>query len=105
VPRTGERFLMFGAPDGRATITYTPITADGKVRTAATVDIAGGTTASVKVPGEVGGSPLVGYLVSAAGDVAYGAVLLEQGGRSDIASIPVTPGAAGQEQLPVVLGY
>ncbi|NUU32024.1 DUF5719 family protein [Arthrobacter sp. C9C5] len=105
VPRTGERFLMFGAPEGRAKISYTPITADGKVRTAATMDIAGGTTASVKVPGEVGGSPLVGYLVSAAGDAAYGAVMLQQGGRSDIASIPVTPGPAGQEQIAVTLGY
>lgn len=105
VPRSGERFLTFGAPDGRATISYTPITADGKVRAAATVDIAGGTTASINVPGDVGGSPLVGYLVSASGDAAYGAVLLEQGGKSDIASVPVTPGAAGQEQLPVTLGY
>ena len=105
VPRTGERFLMFGAPEGRAKISYTPITADGKVRAAATMDIAGGTTASVRIPGDVGGSPLVGYLVSAAGDAAYGAVMLQQGGRSDIASIPVLPGAAGQEQIPVTLGY
>lgn len=105
VPRTGERFLMFGAPEGRAKISYTPITADGKIRAAATADIAGGTTASVKIPGDVGGSPLVGYLVSASGDAAYGAVLLEQDGRADISSIPVTPGAAGQEQVPVTLGY
>jgi hypothetical protein len=105
VPRTGERFLMFGAPEGRATISYAPITADGKVGTAATADIAGGTTASVRIPGDVSGSPLVGYLVSAAGDAAYGAVLLEQDGRSDISSIPVTPGAAGQELVPVTLGY
>jgi hypothetical protein len=105
VPATGTRFLMFGAPDGRATISYTPITADGKVRTAATADIAGGTTASVKIPGDVDGSPLVGYLVSAAGDAAYGAVLLEQDGKADIASVPVAPGAAGQEQVPVTLGY
>lgn len=105
VPRTGERFLMFGAPEGRAQISYTPITADGKVRTAATMDIAGGTTASVRIPGEVGGSPLVGYLVSAAGDAAYGAVMLQQGGRPDIASIPITPAAAGQEQIQVTLGY
>ncbi len=105
VPRTGERYLTFGAPEGRAKISYTPITADGKLRAPAAVDIAGGTTASVKIPGDVGGSPLVGYLVSASGDAAYGAVLLEQGGRSDVASVPVLPGAAGQEQIPVTLGY
>ncbi|MET3810806.1 DUF5719 family protein [Arthrobacter sp. UYEF3] len=105
VPATGARVLMFGAPEGRATISYTPITADGKVRAAATADIAGGTTASVQIPGDVGGSPLVGYLVSAAGDAAYGAVVLQQDGKPDISSLPVAPGAAGQEQVAVTIGY
>ncbi|WP_222424645.1 DUF5719 family protein [Arthrobacter sp. KBS0702] len=105
VPATGARFLMFGVPDGRATISYTPITADGKIRAAATADIAGGTTASVRIPADVEGSPLVGYLVSAAGGAAYGSVLLEQDNKSDVSTIPVAPGAAGQEQVPVILGY
>jgi hypothetical protein len=105
VPRTGDRYLVFGAPEGRAKISYTPITADGKIRTAAAADIAGGTTASIKVPADVDGSPLVGYLVSAAGDAAYGAVLMEQDGKQDISTIAVAPGVAGQEQVPVALGY
>ncbi|KRE77360.1 DUF5719 family protein [Arthrobacter sp. Soil763] len=105
MPQKGERFLVFGAPEGRARISYTPITADGKVRAAATADIAGGTTASVRVPDDVGGSPVAGYLVSASGDAAYGAVLLQQEGRADIASVAVTPGAAGSQEVPVSLGY
>jgi len=105
VPRGGERYLVFGAPDDRAKITYTPITADGKVRTAAAADIAGGTTAVIKVPEEVSGAPVLGYVVSASGDAAYGTVLLEQEGRSDIATVAVAPGAAGQEQVAVKLGY
>ncbi|MDR7081284.1 hypothetical protein J2X01_000561 [Arthrobacter ginsengisoli] len=105
VPGSGERYLIFGAPEGRATITYTPITADGKVRAAAAADIAGGTTASIKVPAEVEGSRLVGYLVSAAGDPAYGAVLLQHEDRADVSTMAVAPGAAGQEQVPVTLGY
>jgi len=105
VPATGTRFLVFGVPDGRATISYTPITADGKVRAAATADIAGGTTASVRIPADVEGSPLVGYLVSAAGGAAYGSVLLEQDNKPDVSTIAVAPGAAGQEQVPVILGY
>lgn len=105
VPGTGDRFLIFGAPEGRATISYTPITADGKIRGAAAADIAGGTTASIKVPAELEGSPLVGYLVSAAGDPAYGAVLLQRDGRPDISTIAVAPGAAGQEQVRITLGY
>lgn len=105
VPRGGERYLVFGAPDDRAKITYTPITADGKVRAAAAADIAGGTTAVIKVPGEVGGAEVLGYVVSASGDAAYGTVLLEKAGRSDIATVAVAPGAAGQEQVAVKLGY
>ncbi|WP_395940433.1 DUF5719 family protein [Arthrobacter sp. UKPF54-2] len=105
VPATGARFLVFGAPEGRATISYTPVTADGKVRAAATADIAGGTTTSVKVPADIEGSPLVGYLVSAAGGAAYGSVLLEEDNKADVSSVPVAPGAAGQEQVPVILGY
>ncbi|WP_240689814.1 DUF5719 family protein [Arthrobacter sp. PAMC25564] len=105
VPRTGDRYLVFGAPEGRARISYSPITADGKIGTAAAADIAGGTTASIKVPADADGSPLVGYLVSAAGDPAYGAVLLEQDGKQDISTIAIAPGVSGQEQVPVTLGY
>ena len=105
VPGTGDRFLVFGAPEGRARISYTPITADGKIRAAAAADIAGATTVSIRVPADVDGSPIVGYLVSAAGDPAYGAVLLQQAGTQDVSTVAVAPGAAGQEQVPVTLGY
>lgn len=105
VPRTGDRQLVLGAPAGRATVTYTPITADGKIRTAGTADIAGGTTVSIKIPADVGGSPLVGYVVSAAGDPAYGALVLAQDGRQDISAVALAPEAAGQRQIPVTLGY
>ncbi|MGP4032553.1 DUF5719 family protein [Pseudarthrobacter sp. 1C304] len=105
VPGSGKRYLVFGAPEGRATITYTPVTADGKIRAAAAADIAGGTTASIEVPADVEGSALVGYLVSAAGDPAYGAVLVQQDGKQDVSTIAIAPGAAGQEQIPVTLGY
>ncbi|MET3951779.1 DUF5719 family protein [Arthrobacter sp. UYEF36] len=105
VPGSGERYLIFGAPEGRATISYTPVTADGKIHAAAAADIAGGTTASIRIPSDVEGSQLVGYLVSAAGDPAYGAVLLQQDGKQDISTIAIAPGAAGQEQVPVTLSY
>jgi hypothetical protein len=67
--------------------------------------MAGGTTASLKVPAEMEGSPVLGYLLSAAGEAAYGAVLLQQDGTQDISTVAVAPGAAGQEQVPVTLGY
>jgi hypothetical protein len=105
VPGAGNRQLVFGAPDGAATVTYAPITADGKIRTASTAKLAGGTTLSVRIPAEVGGSPLVGYVVSAAGDSAYGALLLGRDGRQDISTVAVAPEAAGARQVPVTLGY
>ena len=105
VPGTGDRQLVFGAPEGSATVSYTPITEDGKIRGAATADLAGGTTVSIKVPADVGGSPLVGYVVSAAGDPAYGALLLGAEGRQDMSVVAVAPEAAGQQQVPVTLGY
>jgi hypothetical protein len=105
VPKGGLRQLVFGALDTRATITYAPITADGKVRAAATADIAGGTTATITVPEQAEGADVVGYVVSASGDAAYGAVLLGQDGRNDISNLAFLPAAAGQETVPVTLGY
>ncbi|WP_251043276.1 DUF5719 family protein [Arthrobacter sp. ISL-48] len=105
VPQGGERILVFGALDSRATISYAAITADGKIHPAASADIAGETTTSITVPEKVDESVVVGYVVSASGDAAYGALLLEQGGREDISSLAFMPAASGQEKVPVTLGY
>lgn len=105
VPQGAEAQLKFGAPDGRARISYSAITADGTVRKTETLDIAGGTTASVKIPGKIEDSPVTGYVVSAAGDPAYGALVLGRDGGPDISVVGLQPGAAGQEKVPVVLGY
>ncbi|MCU1568674.1 MAG: hypothetical protein JWQ56_3611 [Pseudarthrobacter sp.] len=105
VPQGGQRTLVFGAFDNRATITYSAITADGKVRAPATADIAGGTTASIAIPGKADDSDVVGYVVSASGDAAYGALLLQQDGRDDVSSLAFLPAAAGQETVPVTLSY
>ncbi len=105
VPAGGDRYLVFGAPEGTARVSYTPVTADGKIRPAAGADIAGGTTAAIKLPADADGSPVVGYLLSAAGEPAYGAVVLGQDGTQDISTFAVAAGAAGQEQVQVSLGY
>ena len=105
VPQGGQRHLVFGALDNRATITYAAITADGKVRAASTADIAGGTTASIAIPEKTENSDVVGYVVSASGDAAYGALLLQQDGRDDISSLAFLSAAAGQETVPVTLSY
>lgn len=106
VPPGGARRLVFGVLDTRATITYAVITADGKVHAPESADIAGGTTAAVTVPGKVGGAGVVGYVVSASGDAAYGSVLMyDTDGRNDISALGFLPAAAGQETVPVTVGY
>ena len=105
VPPGGQRTLVFGALENRATITYAAITADGKIKSPSTADIAGGTTASITIPEKADGSDVVGYVVSASGDAAYGALLLQQDARDDISSLAFLPAAAGQETVPVTLSY
>jgi hypothetical protein len=105
VPQGGIRQLVFGALDARATITYAAITADGKVRAPSTADIAGGTTASIAVPDKADDADVVGYVVSASGDAAYGAVLVQQDGRNDVSSLAFQPAAAGQETVPVTISH
>ncbi|MFJ6156432.1 DUF5719 family protein [Pseudarthrobacter sp. NPDC092184] len=105
VPQGGIRSLVFGALDTRATITYAAITSDGKVRAPATADIAGGTTSSIAVPEKEGDTDVVGYVVSASGDAAYGAVLIQQDGRSDVSTLAFLAAAAGQETVPVTLSH
>lgn len=105
VPRGGSRQLVFGALGTRATISYSAITADGKVRAPATADIAGGTTATIAVPDKADDGDVVGYVVSASGDAAYGAVLVQQDGRNDVATLAFQPAAAGQETVPVTISY
>jgi hypothetical protein len=105
VPQGGHRMLVFGALEDRATISYSAITADGTIQAASTADIAGGTTTSIDVPEKVKESAVVGYVVSASGDAAYGALLLQQEGREDISTLALMPAASGQEQIPVTLGF
>jgi hypothetical protein len=105
VPQGGGRLLVFGALEDRATISYSAITADGKIHAAASADIAGGTTTSIEVPEKVEASVVVGYVVSASGSAAYGALLIQQDGRADISTLAFTPAASGQEKVPVTLGY
>lgn len=105
VPQGGQRTLVFGALEDRATISYSAITSDGRIQAASTADIAGGTTTSIDIPEKVNESAVVGYVVSASGDAAYGALMLQQDGRDDISTVALTPAASGQEQIPVTIGY
>lgn len=105
VPQDGVRFLSFGVPDGRATVSYTPVTADGKLGKSESVDIAGGTTTVIGVPAKDKGPAVIGYVVAASGDPAYGAVLLGEKDGPGISTVAIQQGALGHEKVAVTLGY
>lgn len=105
VPVGGTSRLQFGAPAGRAEVSYRAITADGAVQPAAKATLAAGTTATVEVPEKAGGSVVVGYLFSASGDPAYAALVQteDKGPGVSVLSVPVT--GSGLDKLPVRLGH
>lgn len=105
VPREGQRALTFGVPEGRATVSYAPITADGTVGKTVDVDMSGGTTSSIELPAKSGDSAIAGYLVSASGDPVYGALVLGKQGRADVSVVAIQDAAAGFEKVPVSVGY
>ncbi|WP_212745882.1 DUF5719 family protein [Sinomonas susongensis] len=102
---TGLRTLVFAVPDGKARVTATPISDDGKVHAPVTLDIAGGTTATLQVPSTVDGAKTAGYSISSSGDPAYGSLLLESDQGDGIAVASILPPAGGRESIPVTLGY
>ncbi|MCD4849802.1 DUF5719 family protein [Arthrobacter sp. AK01] len=105
VPRDGQRFLSFGVPEGRGTISYAPVTANGAVGKAVDVDMSGGTTSLIELPAKSGDSPIAGYVVSASGDPIYGALVLGKQGRADVSVVAIQDAAAGLEKVPVSVGY
>lgn len=105
VPRDGQRYFSFGVPEGRATVSYAPVTADGKVGKVVDVDMSGGTASLIELPAKSGESPVAGYVVSASGDPAYGALLLGRQDRPDVSVLAIQDAAAGLEKVPVTVGY
>lgn len=105
VPRDGQRFLSFGVPEGRGTVSYAPVTADGKVGKAVDVDMSGGTTSMIELPAKSGDEEVAGYVVSASGDPVYGALVLGKQGRTDVSVVAIQDAASGLEKVPVSVGY
>jgi hypothetical protein len=69
------------------------------------VDIAGGTTTVIGVPDTAKGPAVIGYVVAASGDPAYGAVLLGEEEGPGISTVAVQQGALGHEKVAVTLRY
>ncbi|MCU1574644.1 MAG: hypothetical protein JWO93_2726 [Micrococcaceae bacterium] len=101
---TADSKLSFGAPDGRAQVTLTPVGSDGTLRPSQSVDVAGGTSVVVDSL-QLGGPGTVGFLISATGDPVYGAQVLTVRNKAAIAVTDISRGAAAPQTVHVVLGY
>jgi hypothetical protein len=104
-PRAGQSFFSFGVPEGRATVSYAPVTADGKVGKSVDVDMSGGTTSLIELPATSGGAAVAGYVVSAEGDPVYGSVVLGNKDRPDVSVLAIQDAADGLRKVPVTVGY
>ncbi|WOC62181.1 DUF5719 family protein [Paenarthrobacter sp. AT5] len=104
-PRAGQSFFSFGVPEGRATVSYAPVTADGKVGKSVDVDMSGGTTSLIELPATSGGAAVAGYVVSAEGGPVYGSVVLGNKDRPDVAVLAIQDAADGLRKVPVTVGY
>lgn len=96
--------LVFGAPAGDAEVELTPLDAGGNPGQSTTVQVAAGTTREISVD-DLGDGQTVGFMATASGDAVYGAQLLTAGDSADIAAAQVPPAVAGEQELPVFLGY
>lgn len=104
-PRAGQSFFSFGVPEGRATVSYAPVTADGKVGKMVDVDMSGGTTSLIELPAKSGSDSVAGYVVSAEGDPVYGSMLLGNKDRPDVSVLAIQDAADGLRKVPVTVGY
>lgn len=104
-PRAGQSFFSFGVPEGRATVSYAPVTADGKVGKSVDVDISGGTTSLIELPAKSGDAAVAGYVVSAEGDPVYGSIILGNKDRPDVSVLAIQDAADGLRKVPVTVGY
>ncbi|WP_253904290.1 DUF5719 family protein [Arthrobacter sp. Br18] len=96
--------FVFGAPEGGAEVTITPVGADGALRDPQLVDVAGGT--SVTIPASSFGPDAAAVIVSAAGDPVFGAQVATLGGDTAGVSVTAIPDAAvSTRTIPVELRY
>lgn len=96
-----ESKLVFGAPFRDAEVELIPISADGEPGESRTVKVAAGTTE--QVPVEEDGA--AAFVARASGGAVYGAQLLTDDGKADIAVVPVPEEVNGERSLPVSVGY
>ncbi|WP_323960831.1 hypothetical protein GC088_04325 [Arthrobacter sp. JZ12] len=103
LPSGAGAAFVFSAPTGRAEVRLTPVNADGVLGEERVYDVAGGTT--VTVPAADLGKGTAAALIGVSGDPVYGSQLATLSGGPGISVAPIPPGGAGQQTVPVNLGY
>ncbi|NYE96549.1 hypothetical protein FHU41_002799 [Psychromicrobium silvestre] len=96
--------LVFTAPSGKAKLSLTPVQQDGTLQAAKSLDLNGGTTVLLD-PTQLAGAGVVGFLVSASGDAAYGSQLINQKGGNGLTMLAIPRSVVNQSSVPISLGY
>lgn len=104
VPVDVESTLVFGAPSGNAAVRLTPVGTNGSIGTEQVLAVSGGTSVAIN-PRAMAGGDLAAVIISASGDPVYGSQLLTLPNKAAVSSVPLAPGRAGQQNVPVNLGY
>ncbi|WP_104091211.1 DUF5719 family protein [Arthrobacter sp. GMC3] len=104
LPSSTDSSLVFTAPTGSATVTLVPVSAEGVLGAAKTVELKPGIT-NVVDPGALLGSGTAAVLVSAAGDPAFGTQLLGNKDSANVAVLPIAGTAKDSPSLNIVTGY
>lgn len=104
LPQDVTSSLVFVAPEGTSTVSLVPISADGVLGAAKTIELAVGVTTTVNAANLLG-SGAVSALVSVSGAPTYGSQLLSESGSAGIAVLPISGTSAGTQAINITTGY
>ncbi|ALV44514.1 hypothetical protein MB46_02260 [Arthrobacter alpinus] len=96
--------LVFVAPEGTSTVSVVPISADGILGAAKTMEVEVGVTTTVNAA-DLLGSGAVSALVSVSGAPTYGSQLLTKSGSAGIAVLPISGTSTGTQAINITTGY
>ena len=102
VPEGAESRFLFLARDGAGSIDLRPVTSDGKVGKAVTVEVDQGHSVERSIDSL--GQDVVAVTLSASGDPVYGSLLATHG-KTDVSVLPLPPATRGATDISVDLRY
>lgn len=104
LPQDVSSSLVFVAPEGTSTVSILPISADGVLGTAKTIELAVGVTSTVNASDFLG-SGAVSALISVSGAPTYGSQVLLKSASAGISVLPIAGTTVGTQAVNITTGY